>query len=154
MVKAYVCRAAEWVTREAMQLHGGMGYAEEFPVSRYFVDARVLSIFEGADETLCLRVIARRLAEQALEAPGRTAWNGRRSDASCDARSACVRRQALRVMPARSPRVTNLMRHLAARLVDHLVAEHHRALAVALGRRLLVGLEDVERAVELLLASA
>ena len=66
MVKAYVCRAAEWVTREAMQLHGGMGYAEEFPVSRYFVDARVLSIFEGADETLCLRLIARRLAEQAL----------------------------------------------------------------------------------------
>ena len=70
MVKAYVCRAAEWVTREAMQLHGGMGYAEEFPVSRYFVDARVLSIFEGADETLCLRVIARRLAEQALERVG------------------------------------------------------------------------------------
>ena len=66
MVKAYVCRSAEWVSREAMQLHGGMGYAEEFPVSRYFVDARVLSIFEGADETLCLRVIARRLAEQAL----------------------------------------------------------------------------------------
>jgi (2S)-methylsuccinyl-CoA dehydrogenase len=68
MVKAYVCRAAEWVTREAMQLHGGMGYAEEFPVSRFFVDARVLSIFEGADETLCLRVIARRLAENALAA--------------------------------------------------------------------------------------
>ncbi|MCU1457131.1 MAG: acyl-CoA dehydrogenase [Actinomycetia bacterium] len=68
MVKAYVCRSAEWVTREAMQIHGGMGYAEEFAVSRYFVDARVLSIFEGADETLCLRVIARRLAEQALEA--------------------------------------------------------------------------------------
>ncbi len=61
MAKAYVCRAAEWVTREAMQIHGGMGYAEEFPVSRYFVDARVLSIFEGADETLCLKVIARRL---------------------------------------------------------------------------------------------
>jgi (2S)-methylsuccinyl-CoA dehydrogenase len=68
MVKAYVCRAAEWVTREAMQLHGGMGYAEEYPVSRYFVDARVLSIFEGADETLCLRVIARRLAEDAATA--------------------------------------------------------------------------------------
>jgi (2S)-methylsuccinyl-CoA dehydrogenase len=64
LVKAYVCRAAEWVTREALQLHGGMGYAEEFAVSRYFVDARVLSIFEGADETLCLKVIARRLVEQ------------------------------------------------------------------------------------------
>jgi (2S)-methylsuccinyl-CoA dehydrogenase len=64
MAKAYVCRAAEWVTREAMQIHGGMGYAEEFAVSRYFVDARVLSIFEGADETLCLKVIIRRLLEQ------------------------------------------------------------------------------------------
>ena len=63
MVKAYVCKAAEWVTREAMQIHGGMGYAEEYDVSRYFVDARVLSIFEGADETLCLKVIARRLVE-------------------------------------------------------------------------------------------
>ncbi|MEL6983526.1 MAG: acyl-CoA dehydrogenase, partial [Actinomycetota bacterium] len=59
MIKAYVCKAAEWVTREAMQIHGGMGYAEEYPVSRYYVDARVLSIFEGADETLCLKVIAR-----------------------------------------------------------------------------------------------
>ena len=63
MVKAYVCKAAEWVTREAMQIHGGLGYAEEYPVSRFFVDARVLSIFEGADETLCLKVIARRLCE-------------------------------------------------------------------------------------------
>jgi (2S)-methylsuccinyl-CoA dehydrogenase len=64
-VKAYVCKAAEWVTREAMQIHGGMGYAEEYDVSRYFVDARVLSIFEGADETLCLKVIARRMVEAA-----------------------------------------------------------------------------------------
>jgi (2S)-methylsuccinyl-CoA dehydrogenase len=65
MVKAYVCRAAEWVSREAMQIHGGFGYAEEYSVSRLFVDARVLSIFEGADETLCLKVIARRLIEAA-----------------------------------------------------------------------------------------
>ena len=65
MIKAYVCKAAEWVTREAMQIHGGFGYAEEYSVSRYFVDARVLSIFEGADETLCLKVIARRLVAEA-----------------------------------------------------------------------------------------
>ena len=64
MVKAYVCKAAEWVSREAMQIHGGYGYAEEYSVSRLFVDARVLSIFEGADETLCLKVIARRLIER------------------------------------------------------------------------------------------
>ena len=63
MVKAYVCRAAEWVTREAMQIHGGYGYAEEYAVSRLYVDARVLSIFEGADELLCMRIIARRLVE-------------------------------------------------------------------------------------------
>jgi (2S)-methylsuccinyl-CoA dehydrogenase len=65
MIKAYVCRAAEWVSREAMQIHGGMGYAEEYPVSRLFVDARVLSIFEGADETLALKVVGRRLIEAA-----------------------------------------------------------------------------------------
>jgi (2S)-methylsuccinyl-CoA dehydrogenase len=65
MIKAYVCRAGEWVTREAMQIHGGMGYAEEYPVSRLFVDARVLSIFEGADETLALKVVARRLLDAA-----------------------------------------------------------------------------------------
>jgi (2S)-methylsuccinyl-CoA dehydrogenase len=65
MVKAFACRAAEWVSREAMQIHGGMGYAEEFPVSRYFVDARVLSIFEGAEEILALKVIARHLLAEA-----------------------------------------------------------------------------------------
>ena len=56
------------MTREALQIHGGMGYAEETPVSRYFVDARVLSIFEGAEETLALKVVARSLLETALAA--------------------------------------------------------------------------------------
>ena len=65
MVKAYVCKAAEWVTREALQIHGGYGYAEEYSVSRLYVDARVLSIFEGADETLCLKVIAKNLCDSA-----------------------------------------------------------------------------------------
>ena len=66
LVKLLACRSAELVTREALQLHGGMGYAEETAVSRYFVDARVLSIFEGAEETLALKVIARSLMERAL----------------------------------------------------------------------------------------
>lgn len=61
LVKLYACRAAETVCREALQLHGGMGYAEETAVSRYFVDARVLSIFEGAEETLALKVVGRAL---------------------------------------------------------------------------------------------
>lgn len=67
LAKLIACRAAEWVTREALQIHGGMGYAEESAVSRYWVDARVLSIFEGAEETLALKVIARRLLEDALQ---------------------------------------------------------------------------------------
>ena len=61
MAKALASRSAEEVTRDAMQLHGGYGYAEEYPVSRLFVDARVLSIFEGTEEILALRVIARDL---------------------------------------------------------------------------------------------
>lgn len=63
--KLFASKSAEWVTREALQIHGGMGYAEETPVSRYFADARVLSIFEGAEETLALKVITRALVESA-----------------------------------------------------------------------------------------
>ena len=65
LAKLLACKAAEWVTREAMQIHGGMGYAEETRVSRYFVDARVLSIFEGAEETLALKVVGRALLAEA-----------------------------------------------------------------------------------------
>lgn len=66
LVKLIACRSAEIVTREALQIHGGMGYAEETAVSRYFVDARVLSIFEGAEETLALKVVARSLYDDAF----------------------------------------------------------------------------------------
>jgi len=65
LVKLFACKSSEWLTREAMQIHGGMGYAEESAVSRYWIDARVLSIFEGAEETLALKVIARSLIENA-----------------------------------------------------------------------------------------
>ncbi len=67
LIKLYASKVAEWVTREAMQIHGGMGYAEEYAVSRYFVDARVFSIFEGAEEVMALRVVAKDLLEQALK---------------------------------------------------------------------------------------
>ena len=61
MVKALTCRDAESVTRNAMQIFGGYGYAEEYAVSRLFVDARVLSIFEGTEEVLAIKVIAPKL---------------------------------------------------------------------------------------------
>ena len=65
LVKLLACKASEWITREAMQIHGGMGYAEETAVSRYWLDARVLSIFEGTEETLALKVVGRSLVEKA-----------------------------------------------------------------------------------------
>lgn len=66
LVKLMACRDAETVTREAMQLHGGMGYSEEYAVSRYWLDARVLSIFEGAEEVLAILVIARAAVREVL----------------------------------------------------------------------------------------
>jgi (2S)-methylsuccinyl-CoA dehydrogenase len=63
LAKLYASRNAELATRDAMQLFGGMGYGEETEVSRHFVDARVLTIFEGAEEVLALRVIAKALLE-------------------------------------------------------------------------------------------
>ena len=66
LVKLMTCRDAEHITRDAMQLHGGLGYAEESDVSRYWLDARVLSIFEGAEEVLALRVIAPTLLREHL----------------------------------------------------------------------------------------
>ena len=44
----------------AVQIHGGNGFAMEFPISRILCDARILSIFEGAAE-IQAQVIARRL---------------------------------------------------------------------------------------------
>lgn len=65
LVKLLACKLSEWTSREAMQIHGGMGYAEETAASRYWLDARVLSIFEGTEETLALKVVGRSLVEQA-----------------------------------------------------------------------------------------
>jgi (2S)-methylsuccinyl-CoA dehydrogenase len=67
LVKLLSCKDAEWVTREAMQLHGGMGYSEEYAVSRLWQDARVLSIFEGAEEILAVYVVARAVLREKIE---------------------------------------------------------------------------------------
>ena len=62
MAKLLATRAA-WIAADAnVQIHGGNGYAEEYLASRLLVDARVLSIFEGANE-IQAHVIARRLLE-------------------------------------------------------------------------------------------
>ena len=61
MAKLFASDVAVWVTQEGQLLHGGWGYAEEFPISRYVVDAQVLPIFEGVKPILELKVIARTL---------------------------------------------------------------------------------------------
>jgi (2S)-methylsuccinyl-CoA dehydrogenase len=57
--KLLTCEVAVDVTREGQVLHGGWGYAEEYPISRYTVDATVLPIFEGVKPILELKVIGR-----------------------------------------------------------------------------------------------
>jgi (2S)-methylsuccinyl-CoA dehydrogenase len=61
MAKLFACDVAVRTTQEAQLLHGGWGYAEEFPVCRYVLDALVLPIFEGVKPILELKVIARSL---------------------------------------------------------------------------------------------
>jgi short-chain 2-methylacyl-CoA dehydrogenase len=53
-------RLAVWAADEAVQIHGGYGYIEEFPVCRFYRDAKILTIGEGTDEVQEL-VIAREL---------------------------------------------------------------------------------------------
>ena len=61
MSKLLACDIAGEVTRESLLLHGGWGYSEEDPISRYVVDALVLPIFEGVKPVLELKVIGREL---------------------------------------------------------------------------------------------
>ncbi len=55
--KLLACDVAVEVTQQGQLMHGGWGYAEEYPISRYVVDATVLPIFEGVKPILELRVI-------------------------------------------------------------------------------------------------
>ena len=65
MAKLLASDVAVWLTQEGQLLHGGWGYAEETPISRYVVDAQVLPIFEGVRPILALKVIARQLLSRA-----------------------------------------------------------------------------------------
>ena len=64
MAKLLAARVAWAAADNALQIHGGNGFAMEFPISRVLADARILNIFEGAGE-IQAQVIARRLLEGA-----------------------------------------------------------------------------------------
>jgi methylmalonyl-CoA epimerase len=72
MAKLAASEAAMWVTTKAIQVHGGYGYSREYPVQRYFRDAKITEIYEGTSEIQRLviaRSILRGERQQPAEAP-------------------------------------------------------------------------------------
>lgn len=62
MAKLYASEMVNWCASQAVQIFGGYGYTKDFPVERYFRDARVMSLFEGTSQIQQL-VIARHLLQ-------------------------------------------------------------------------------------------
>ncbi len=50
MAKLFASETAMFVTHQAVQIHGGMGYSKEMPLERYFRDAKITEIYEGTSE--------------------------------------------------------------------------------------------------------
>ena len=67
MAKLFASEAAQVAPRKAVQIHGGYGYIDEFPVERYLRDARVQTIYEGTSEIQRM-VIARHVLSRGLTA--------------------------------------------------------------------------------------
>ncbi|HYD87057.1 MAG TPA: acyl-CoA dehydrogenase family protein [Vitreimonas sp.] len=65
MAKLLAARVAWAAADNALQIHGGNGFAVEYPISRVLADARILNIFEGAGEIQAM-VIGRRLLEEGV----------------------------------------------------------------------------------------
>ncbi len=63
MAKLFASETAMWVTNKAIQIHGGYGYLKDYPVERYFRDAKVTEIYEGTSEIQRL-VICRHLIRE------------------------------------------------------------------------------------------
>jgi alkylation response protein AidB-like acyl-CoA dehydrogenase len=60
MAKLFASETAMWVATKAVQLHGSNGYSKEYPVERFFRDAKITEIYEGTSEIQRL-VISREL---------------------------------------------------------------------------------------------
>jgi alkylation response protein AidB-like acyl-CoA dehydrogenase len=69
MAKLFASETAMWVTTQAVQIFGGYGYVTDYPVERFFRDAKVTEIYEGTSEVQRI-VIARETFAAALAADG------------------------------------------------------------------------------------
>ncbi len=65
LAKAFATEAAEWIARQAIQIHGGIGTDEETGVARYLRDAIITTIYEGTNEIQRLTIV-RQLVRQAF----------------------------------------------------------------------------------------
>jgi alkylation response protein AidB-like acyl-CoA dehydrogenase len=63
--KLFASEMAEWVCSKAVQIHGGYGYLEDYPVEKYYRDARITQIYEGSSKIQRL-LIARELRHYSL----------------------------------------------------------------------------------------
>jgi len=50
MAKVFAAEEAMFVTSKAIQIHGGYGYIKDYPLERYFRDAKITEIYEGTSE--------------------------------------------------------------------------------------------------------
>ncbi len=65
LAKAFATESAEWIARQAIQIHGGMGVVKETGVERYLRDAIITTIYEGTNEIQRLTIV-RQLVRQAF----------------------------------------------------------------------------------------
>jgi butyryl-CoA dehydrogenase len=65
MAKLYASEAANFIVDKALQVHGGYGYVNEYPVERHFRDQRITEIYEGTSEIQRLVIASAELAEHA-----------------------------------------------------------------------------------------
>jgi alkylation response protein AidB-like acyl-CoA dehydrogenase len=63
LAKLFCSETAMWVTTKAIQVHGGYGFIKDYPVERYFRDAKITEIYEGTSEIQRL-VIARAVLKE------------------------------------------------------------------------------------------
>jgi butyryl-CoA dehydrogenase len=63
MAKVFASEVANFVTDKALQIHGGYGYTKDYPVERFYRDAKIMEIYEGTSEIMRM-TIARSLLRE------------------------------------------------------------------------------------------